>query len=166
LVESVVQFAVIARRALEALAEVIGLELDEIVLPEPEVTHFEDLAFAKLIADIDRLPESAELEEWQRNVLVSIPRYLRNRGHYRRWCEDADLAETATLTGIVPTDMAQADADLIAFIGSAGPDQDAALTRLLHRRFLRHSHIIAGPNPIPGHIALAKMEPILDRQPR
>ena len=156
----------IARRALEALDEAIGLELDEIVLPEPECTPFEDLAFAKLIADIDRLPESAELEEWQRNVLISVPHYLRNRGHYRRWCEDADLAETAALTGTLPADMAQADADLAAFIANAAPDQDAALTRLLHRRFLRHSLIIAGPNPAPGHIALTKMEPILDRKPR
>lgn len=165
-VESVVQVAVIARRALEALAEIIGLDLDDIQLPAPEYTQFEDLAFDKLIGGINRLPTSEALPDWQRNVLVSLPVYLRNRGHYRRWCEEADLAETASLTGTSPTNLADADADLIAFISAAGPDQDAALTRLFHRRFLRHSLIIAGPDPAPGHVALAKMEPILDQKPQ
>ncbi|MFM2021984.1 MAG: hypothetical protein RJB02_1692, partial [Pseudomonadota bacterium] len=165
-VESVFQVAVIARRAMEALAEIIGLELDTLTLPEqPEATPYEDLALGKLIADLERLPESEALQGWQRNILVSVPHYLRNRGHYRHWCEQADIAETATLTGTQPNNLTEADSHLAHFIKAAGPEQDAALTKLFHRRFLRQCLIIAGPNPSPDHIALAVMEPILDRKP-
>ena len=165
-VESMVQIAVIGRRAMEALAEIIGLELDDIALPSSEATPPEDLALGKLIAELGRLPESDALPDWQRNVLASIPHYLRNRGHYRHWCEAADIAETAALTGTNPANVTEADADLTRFIAAAGAEHDAALTRLFHRRFLRQCLIIAGAGPAPDHIALAKMEPILDRKPQ
>lgn len=164
-VESMVQVAVIGRRAMEALAEIIGLELDDIALPAPEETPIEDLALGKLVAEIGRLPESDALPDWKRNVLASIPHYLRGRGHYRQWCVAADLAETNALTGKAATSLTEANADLVYLIESAGPEQDAALTRLFHRRFLRQCLIIAGADPAPDHIALAKIEPILDRKP-
>lgn len=163
-VESMVQIAVIGRRAVEALAEIIGLELDDIDLPAPETTPLEDLALGKLIAELGRLPATDALPDWQRNVLASIPHYLKNRGHYRQWCEAADIAETAALTGTNPANVMEADSDLIHFITAVGIEQDAALTRLFHRRFLRQCLIIAGADPAPDHIALAKMEPILDRK--
>ena len=102
---------------------------------------------------------------WQRNILASLPHYLRGRGHYRLWCDSADLAETAALTGTRPADLSAADAALTRFIEAAGPEHDAALTRLFHRRFLRQCLIIAGPDAAADHIALAVMEPILDRKP-
>ena len=164
-VESIIQVAVIARRALEALAEIIGLDLDPIELPAPEPTPVEDLALGKLIAELERLPETEALPSWQRGVLVSIPHYLRGRGHYRRWAEDADLAESTALTGTRSANLTKADAALAKFIDAAGPERDAELVRLFHRRFLRHCLIIAGPNPNPNHIALSKMEPILHHKP-
>jgi hypothetical protein len=47
----------------------------------------------------------------------------------------------------------------------SGADRAAALTRLFHRRTLRDCLVIAGAVASPDHIALAKMEPILDRKP-
>jgi hypothetical protein len=117
-----------------------------------------------LIAELGRLPATDALPDWQRNVLASIPHYLKNRGHYRQWCEAADIAETAALTDTNPANVMEADSDLIHFITAVGIEQDAALTRLFHRRFLRQCLIIAGADPAPDHIALAKMEPILDRK--
>ncbi|KPF79309.1 hypothetical protein [Novosphingobium sp. AAP93] len=165
-VESIVQVAVIGRRAVEALAEIIGLELDNMALPPPESTPFEDLALGKLIAELGRIPASDGLPDWQRNVLTSIPHYLRNRGHYRHWCETADLAETNALTGGTARTLAEGDEALVRLIGTDDPGLDAALTRLFHRRFLRQCLIIAGPDPALAHIALAKMEPILDQAGR
>jgi hypothetical protein len=156
-VESAVQVALIGRRCVEALAEIIGLELDDIALPEPEATPFEDMALDKLIADIGRLPESPALQDWQRGIMRTIPGYLRTRGHYRAWMEREDLADIASVIGSQPRDIVDGDAQLTRFIERAGPDQDAALTRLLHRRMLRHCLVIAGPG--------AKIEPILDRIP-
>jgi len=50
----------------------------------------------------------------------------------------------------------------VAFIRSAGPEHDAALTRLMHRRLLRQCLIIAGPDAAADHLALMKVEPLLD----
>ena len=165
-VESAVQVAMIGRRCMEALAEVIGLELEDIVLPEPEPTPFEDMALAKLAADIARLEESEALRAWQRGIMLSIPAYLRTRGHFRGWLEREDLADVAEVIGSKPANVEEADRALLRFIEQAGPEHDRALTRLLHRRTLRHCLVIAGPAAGANHLALAKMEPILDQKSR
>lgn len=163
-VESAVQVAMIGRRCMEALAEILGLELEDLSLPTPEPTPFEDLALAKLAADIGRLDETEALQDWQRGIMLTIPDYLRKRGHYRAWLEREDLADIAAVIGRDSADIVEADAALVRFIKEAGPEQDAALTRLFHRRTLRHCLVIAGPDASPDHLALAKMEPILDRK--
>lgn len=162
-VESMVQVAVIGRRAMEAMAEIIGLQLEDIALPPVECTPFEDLALGKLIAEIGRIPKVEGLPDWQRNVLGTIPDYLRRRGHYRRWCEDCDLAETIELTGVSAENIPAANADLLRFMEVSGPDADAALAQLFHRRFLRQCLVIAGPDAPSDHLALARLEPILNQ---
>lgn len=164
-VESMVQVAIIARRCMEALAEILAVPLDEIGLPDPEPTPLEDMALDKLLADIGRLQETEELADWQRGVMLSIPTYLRNRGHYRQWMERGEIADMEELIGIRAANVTEAESALFRFINDAGPEHDGALTRLFHRRALRHCLVIAGPDASPGHIALAKMEPILDRRP-
>ncbi|WP_336971198.1 hypothetical protein [Sphingobium aromaticiconvertens] len=165
-VESAVQVAMIGRRCMEALAEIIGLELDDIRLPEPESTPFEDMALEKLAADIARLEETEALQDWQRGIMLSIPGYLRTRGHYRGWLEREDLADVAAVIGSRLTSLEEADLALLRYIKRAGPEQDAALTRLFHRRTLRHCLVIAGPDAGPDHLALARMEPILNQKAR
>lgn len=165
-VEAMVQVAMIGRRCMEALAEIIGLDLDDISLPEPESTPHEDMALAKLAADIARLEETEALQDWQRGIMLSIPGYLRNRGHYRHWLERENLADVADVIGSRPATVAEADLALLRFVEQAGPEQDAALTRLFHRRTLRECLVIAGPDAGPAHLALAKMEPILDQKSR
>jgi len=160
-VESYVQIAVIGRRALEALAELQGFELDSFALPPAEQTPLEDLGLARLGAEIARLPETDQMQEWQRNVLASLPHMLMRIGHYRQWRNDAYCSDVAALTGAASAGMADADSQLMAFIGRADASQDGAIARLLHRKLLRDCLIIAGPDPQPDHIALAPMEPIL-----
>jgi hypothetical protein len=158
-VESAIQVAVIGRRTMEALAEIIGIELDTLALPEPEPTPVEDLGLQKLIAELGRIPESEAFPGWQRGALASIPAYLKNRMHYRNWAQREDLADIAAVTGEKARDAIEGDAALLRFIASAGPDQDAALTRLFHRISLRQCLIIAGGDP--AHLALTPTDPIL-----
>lgn len=160
-VESFVQVAIIGRRALEALAELQGIALDDIALPEPRQTPLEDLALARLSAEIARLPANAQMQEWQRKVLGSLPPMLANIGHYSRWREDGYLADVADLTGELCAGIADADRLLQAYIAQAGPHDDAAVVRLLHRKLLRDCLIIAGREAPEDHIALAKIEPVL-----
>jgi hypothetical protein len=51
---------------------------------------------------------------------------------------------------------------LLAFVQSAGPDQDEAILRLIHARLTRDCLVIAGENPPTDHIALAPMDPVLN----
>ncbi|NBU85338.1 MAG: hypothetical protein EBS21_12330, partial [Sphingomonadaceae bacterium] len=148
---------------LEALAEIVGVDLEWPTLPPPEMTLYEDLALAKLEADIARLPEHPLMQEWQRNILASIPRSLKQVGHYRFWRDGALMADVASLTGKSINSVAEAEAQLLAFVQSAGPDQDQAILCLLHARLSRDCLVIAGENPSVGHVALAPMEPILSR---
>lgn len=161
--ESYVQIAVIGRRCLEALAEVADITLDTIELPRPEATPVEDLGLERLAIDIGRMPENEHLQDWQRGILVSIPRLLKQRGHYRRWLDGEYAADVARLSGKAIRDAGEADAELGNFIENAGPDRDEAIVRLLHRKLLRDCLVIAGDDPATARIALAPMEPVLQR---
>lgn len=160
-VEGHVQVSVIGRRCLEALAEIADISLDEIELPPAEPTPLEDLALTRLEIDIRRLPEHAQLQDWQRGILASVPQMLRQIGHYRRWMDTEYCKDVGALTDNDVRTAAQADTALLNFVQSAGPESDASIVRLLHRKLLRNCLVIAGENPPAGHIALAPMEPVL-----
>lgn len=161
-VESEVQCAFIGRRCVEALAEILDIDLEDLALPAPRASPTEEMALAKLLADVNRLPLGETFAGWQRGVLASIPAWLLGQARYRRWAEDADLAEITALVGRTSPDLAEADRALDTFVQEAGPEQDAALVRLFHRRLLRQCLIIAGPEAPADHIALMKVEPILE----
>lgn len=164
-VESAIQVAVIGRRTMEALAEIIDLELEWFTLPEPEPTPIEDLGLGKLFAELGRIPESEAFPGWQRGALAAIPAYLKNRMHYRNWSQREDLADIEEVTGERVRDAAEGEAALLRFIGRSGPEQDRALVRLFHRMSLRQCLIIAGPNA-PDHLALTPTDPILHMKER
>src|SRR3546814_17174057 len=86
------------------MAEILGLELEEFELPEPDVTPLEDMALDKLIAEVQHLPLSEDFADWQRGVLAAIPIYLRNQLHYHGWARDADLNDAAEVLGHRPKD--------------------------------------------------------------
>ncbi len=161
--EAAAQTGLIGRRAMEAIAEIIDLELDDITLPEPHVTPFEDITLRKLIREIRHLPTSDTFPDWQRNTIAAIPQFMLNQIHYGLWAEDQYLDDIQNLLGHRPANQAEADTELKKFIHQAGYEHDAALVRLLHRKLLRFCLIIAGPNPPENHIMLMKMEHILNK---
>src|SRR3546814_2320911 len=117
-VEAQVQVALIGRRCAEAMAEILGLELEEFELPEPDVTPLEDMALDKLIAEVQHLPLSEDFADWQRGVLAAIPIYLRNQLHYHVWARDAALNDAAEVLGNRPKDLKVADRELVVFVRS------------------------------------------------
>lgn len=159
-VESAVQVAMIGRRCMEAMAEIVGVTLDTFNLPEPRVTPLEDMALDKLADEIRRIPTGAAFQPWQRGIVASIADFLVNQQHYGAWAEQADLDDAAAILGHRPSNLLDADRELVAFIKQAGPEQDAPLIKMLHRKMLRQGLIIAGPGN-PDHLVLVKMEPIL-----
>ncbi|MFA5548525.1 MAG: hypothetical protein WDA10_08305 [Porticoccaceae bacterium] len=163
-VESAVQVAFIGRRCFEALAEIVGVELDEISLPDAHVTPWEDMALDKLLLEINRLPTSENFADWQRNTIASIPRFLINQVHYGRWAEEEDLKEMAAVLGHRPADIKQGDIALRDYVRTAPPAQDAALVKLFHRRLLRQCLVFAGPGAPADHLFFRKVEPILNME--
>lgn len=156
------QAILIGRRCVEALAEIEKVELTAIELPNGHASPREEMALARLAADIDRLPLSNDFPDWQRAVLASVPQYLLGQAQFRQWCEEEDLADAAEVLGFRPNDCEESDRAMTAFVKRATADKDAELIRLFYRRFLRQCLIMAGPNAAKDHIILARMEPILN----
>ncbi len=146
---------------MEALAEILGVALDDITLPPHAAVDQNDLALHKLQAEIERLPESGSLQGWQRNILASIPPYLRNQLRYRDWLREEDAKDVEALLGAAYADAAEGQAALMRFIEKSAPADDAALTRFFHRRMLRQCLVIAGHDAPADHLVLVPMEPLL-----
>lgn len=163
-VEAIMQIGFIARRALDAMAEIAGVELDDISLPPPRVSPYEELATEKLEGEILRLPTSPVFEDWQRGVLLSLPRFLRLQAHYGAWQAEQDLDEAAAILGYRPADVVAADKALKAFVQQADPAEDGRLIRLFHRRILRLCKLLAGPDAPADHLLFIRVEPILHRR--
>ncbi len=162
-IEGVLEYASITRRSYEAIAELHGITLDyNLHLPEPTIKRWEDSGLEKLTVDIERLPTSSVFESWERDLLHAIPKFLLNHARYRDWFEKETVADVNHLTGKSCGDLATADEAVQAIIAKADPAQDEALIRLLHRRILRFSMLIAGTDPDDKNPLFHKLDPILN----
>lgn len=161
-IEGVLEYASISRRAYEAIAELQGITLDyDLHLPEPTIKRWEDSGLQKLMADIERLPTSSAFEPWERDLLHAIPSYLLNHARYRDWSEREVIADISELTGRSFDDLVAADAAVSEVIAGNDPACDEELVRLMHRRSLRLSMIVAGTDPNDENPLFHKLDPIL-----
>ncbi len=161
-IEGILEYASIARRAYEGIAELQGITLDhDLHLPEPDSDALEDSALQKLMIDIERLPTSSAFEPWERELLGAIPNFLLNRARYRKWFEAEAVADISQLAGRSFEDLAAADEAVLGIIAAGDPAQDEELVRIMHRRILRLSMIIAGTDPNDENPLFHKLEPIL-----
>ncbi len=160
-VESQVQVAFCGRRCAEALADVMGVALDdEIRLPAPLASPLEDMAINKLVEEIEHLPATEFFPAWKREMINKIPRWLASQIHYGRWAEEEDLNDLEKILGVRPANNAEADVALCDFIASAGPEHDEQLVRFFYRRTLRQCHICVGPEAPADHIIFARLEAV------
>jgi len=162
-IEGILELASISRRALEAIAELEGIELDyDFALPEPADTPIEDMALEKLLLEIGRLPLSDAFPEWKRDLLAAIPQYLQHHAHYGRWYEQACLSDIEALTGVRPENMTAGEATLKRYVVESAEGNDASLVQLFHRKMLRLSMVVAGTNPTDENPLFFRLEPILN----
>ncbi len=163
-IEGLLEYASITRRAFEAIAELKGMTLDyNESLPEPVHKGLEESALEKLLVDIERLPTSSAFEAWERDLLHAIPEFLLNYSRYRDWFESMTIADIAAFTGQSHSSLDAADAALEAAIRADSGADDDMLVRLLHRRSLRLSMIIAGSDPDDQNPLFHKLDPILEQ---
>lgn len=165
-IEGILEYSSITRRALEAIAELKGITLDyDLHLPEPVTKYWEDYGLRKLLADIERLPTSSSFEGWERDLLADIPKFLLNNSRYRDWFEVEAVADINQLTGKASDNLEDAETEamkVIAQLNGADDSLDEALIRIMHKRILRLSMIIAGTDPNDENPLFYKLDPILN----
>jgi hypothetical protein len=163
-IEGVLEYASITRRAYEAVAELQGIVLDyDLRLPEPVTRPWETSGFEKLLTDIERLPTSTAFAPWERDLLGAIPKFLLNYSRYRDWFERETAADLASVMGGHFSELQDADAAAMREIANSGAEDDEAWVRVLHRRSLRLSMIIAGTDPDDANPLFHRLDPILGK---
>jgi hypothetical protein len=137
-----------ARWAFEDIADLLGVSLEPVEVPEPDSsTH--RATYDHLVTGLSNRGPALGIEEHERAKLYRVARHLKRVDEIGARLAADDLDEAADLLGYRP-DLRQLDAALVDFIGSAGPEHDGQLVRLLDRRVQRQ-HLALGP---PGSMLL------------
>ncbi len=161
-IEGILEYSSITRRALEAIAELKGMTLDyDLHLPKPRTKYWEAYGLNKLLVDIERLPTSTSFEPWERTLLGDIPKFLLNYSRYRDWFEAETVADINQLTGEPCDNLEDAEIAVMKVIAVNDNSLDEALVRIMHKRILRLSMIIAGTDPDDVNPLFYKLDPIL-----
>lgn len=135
-----------ARAALEVLAEVLGIGLDETRSLEPQSTSH-SVALADLVAVAEALPPPDGLLREHR--ALSLARYAQRADAIGPEIDRLDLADIEALLGRSFGSLAEANTALETFVHAEGPQHEAALLRLLHAAIMRRLQLLEGyPGPI------------------
>lgn len=82
------------------------------------------------------------MAQFRRDRTAAMAQYLSRIDAYGLAAEAADLDDLVPLLGQRPADWQAGDAALEAFVLAAGPEHDAALVRLFHRRAMRQMRLL------------------------
>ncbi len=143
--------------AVEALAELLGLALDEVPMPEPR-TSPAAVAHAHLVRWLRHFEARDEHAQHEVRIAFRLARHLQRADEIGDAVTAADLDDLEPLLGARPATWQQGDAALERFVlDDADGRHDEDLLRLFHRR-TRRALMLLGPdgsaiarhNPIPG----------------
>jgi len=137
---------VYGRCGLEVLARTLGVPLDPPSLPGPEASR-RGVAHAHLVDLLD--PDQVEGDDpaareraYDLDRMQRIAVYLERADRFGAALEADDLADVAKLLGARPSSWQAADERLERFVLEAGPERDAELVRLFHRRLCREEFLL------------------------
>lgn len=137
-------FAVATTRwSYTAMAAHMGIVLNEPSTPTARPMGF-DQAGAHLVRQIGDLPALDTATAYSRDGAVALARYQQRWLTYGADILDADLSDTAALIGRRPADQADMMVQLEAFIGQAGPEEDARLIQHFHNWLRRQDFLLTG----------------------
>jgi aminoglycoside phosphotransferase (APT) family kinase protein len=131
--------------ATEGLAEVLGVELPVVEVPEPRSTR-RDKAFEHLVGTLRWLRTDDYLLQHDLRLAFRMARHLQRTNGIGDAVVEADLDDLAELLGSRPTTWEEGDQLLERFVlaDAAVGRHDETLVRLFHRRNLR-VHMQLGP---------------------
>lgn len=131
--------------ATEALAEILGVDLPGIELPDP--TESRDAAsLGHLIDGLRHAATDDEFLRYELRTLFRLARHIARRHEIGAEFDEADLDDLHALLGARPTSWLEGEADLERFVlaDAATGRHDVELLQLFHRRNLR-VHQALGP---------------------
>jgi hypothetical protein len=144
--EWIAQYVFYLRTTAEALAEAVGVELEEIDLPAPRPTRFSPL-YDILVENLEQEQAPAISDPFLRNRMwftSRLARHLRHADALGPAFEEQELEDLGALLGRRPKDLDGGRRALDAFVRSAGPEQDAELVRYFYRFARREEALMAG----------------------
>ncbi|MDV3132069.1 phosphotransferase [Mycobacterium sp. 29Ha] len=136
IVQYIEWFHQLSLHAIESIARLSDVELAPVSLPDPVRSRY-DGVIGGLSTMVESLDVSAGITEYQRGSVASVARFCHRVSEFGDAIDRADLADIEATTRLGSTDRRAADQALEAFILDAGPEHDAALVQLLHRRVMR-----------------------------
>lgn len=129
--------------ATEALAEVCGIDLPEIELPEPSRSRA-SVALEKLVQTLRSVDIDDEYTRYEVRTAFRLARHAQRSDEIEGELNAADLDDLATLLGTRPSDWHAGEAALEAFVLADDGAHDEALIQLFHKRNLR-AQALLGP---------------------
>lgn len=129
--------------AVEALAEILGLELEEVELPEPRRSSGA-VAHEHLAGQLRSIEAVDAFEQYRVRTAFRLARHLQRVDEIGDACVAADLDDLRPLLGHRPESWQDGDAALEAFVLADDGRHDEALVALFHRRLWR-AHQQLGP---------------------
>lgn len=131
-----------ARWAFECIAEIRGYELEPVELPEPRSTR-RTPAYRHLVETL-KAATTGGSAGYDLVTAGRLANHLRRVEEVGPAFDAADLDDLARVLGHRP-DPAEADAELVDLILTAGPEREEELVRLLDARAQRIHHTLASP---------------------
>ncbi len=141
--------------AMEALAEILGIELDDVPMPQAHVSSAA-VGHAHLVDWLRNFEAPDAYTQHQFRIFFRLARHLARHDEIGREVEQANLDDLEALLGTRPASWQEGDAALERFVLEDEGRHDEELVRLFHRRTWRYLMLcgpkgsaIARHNPIP-----------------
>jgi aminoglycoside phosphotransferase (APT) family kinase protein len=129
--------------AVEALAEILGVELEPVAMPEARVSP-SSIGFGHLVHQLRSIETADEFEQYRLRGAFRLARHLQRVDDIGDACVTADLDDVHALLGHRPDSWQDGDAELEAFVLADEGAHDDELLALFHRRLWR-AHQMLGP---------------------
>ena len=140
--------------AVEALAELLELDLEEVEIPEPRVSPVAP-GHAHLVRFLRHFESHDEVVRNEIRTAFRLARHMERSDEIGQAVAVADLDDLGQLLGQRPPTWQEGDAELEAFVCADDGRSDTALVRLFHRRLSRGKALLG-----PAGSAMARHLPI------
>jgi hypothetical protein len=144
--------------AVEALAEILGLELEPVELPAGRVSRAA-VAHAQLVRALRQLEVGEEFAQYQVRIAFRLARHLQRFDEIGEGVVEADLDDLHALLGRRPPSWQEGEAELERYVLADAGRHDAQLVPLFHRR-LQRAQMLLGPagSAMTRHLPIQRFE--------